>query len=179
MVTRLLSIFSHPAHQRLQPWLTLGLRGVMVYYFLMPGVEKLQHAKDFASTVQAYHVLPPNIASIYAGCLPWLEILIGLYLLVGLFTRITAAACGGLLLSFIIALSVVLIRGEAIECGCYVGGSAPEPVTWWLVVRDILLFAGCGYLFFFSQTPYSVDAWLNQEETKPPALDANTEDSPE
>ncbi|MBY0449255.1 MAG: DoxX family membrane protein [Cyanobacteria bacterium] len=179
MVSKFLSIFSHPAHQRLQPWLTLGLRGVMVYYFLMPGVEKLQHAKDFASTVQAYHMLPPNIASIYAGCLPWLEILIGLYLLVGLFTRITAAACGGLLLSFIIALSVVLIRGDAIECGCYVGGSAPEPVTWWLVGRDVFLFAGCAYLFFFPQSKLSVDHWLNQEETKASTENPHPEDSPE
>lgn len=143
-------------------WLQLLLRLWLGIVFIQSGVEKLDHMPQFLQIVQAYNVLPDFLARAYAQALPWLEILAGGYLVIGLFTRYAAATIGLMLVSFIIALVTVLIRGESIDCGCFVGGEV-EPVSWGLVIRDIVMLAGCVPLILIKTPRWSVDGWLNKE----------------
>lgn len=130
------------------------------WVFVQSGWEKLHHLPEFYQAAQNYHILPPTLTHFYAVCVPWLEVLGGGYLLLGLFIPFAAALNGLLLLSFIIAISMVLIRGEAIDCGCFVGGRA-EPVTPALLFRDINLLLGCIYLYWMrSSASYAVDCLL-------------------
>ncbi|MBL8608619.1 MAG: hypothetical protein JNL38_14940, partial [Myxococcales bacterium] len=69
--------------------------------------------------------------------------LAGLALILGIWTRTSAAAIGALLLVFIVAISFNLARGNAIDCGCFdvaaAGKTVAERITdmWWVVIRDV------------------------------------------
>jgi uncharacterized membrane protein YphA (DoxX/SURF4 family) len=142
-------------------WFPLGLRLVLGIIFLWSGWEKLGHMDLFYKAASDYHILSPQLTSIYSAALPWLEVLCGLYLVVGLFKRFTLVLTTGLMLSFIIAIAMVLMRGQSIDCGCFLGGTQPSPITPALLWRDLILFAAAAYLYFIPTTAYSLDNYLD------------------
>lgn len=145
--------------EKAHPVIQLAFRLLLAWVFIESGCEKLRHLDHFLITAQSYKVLPPGITYFYAVCVPWFEMLAGLYLLLGLFRRFAAGLTGALLVSFLIALAIVLIRGDVIDCGCYVGGKS-EPVSWELFARDTLFLLMCVYLYFSPSLPLSLDSLL-------------------
>ncbi len=73
--------------------------------------------------MRAYRLLPESVVPVVGHGLPILEILVGLCLVLGLLTRVTAVVSGLLLLAFIIGISSAWARGLQIECGCFGGGA--------------------------------------------------------
>lgn len=133
--------------------LRVGLGGI----FLSSGWEKLTHLALFYQTAQGYKILTPELTQIYAGWLPWLEILAGAMLLLGVFRRFSVGLIALLLLSFLIALAWVLLRGDTVDCGCFLGGSQASPVTWELWLRDLFLLMASAYLWWVKSFPWSLD----------------------
>ena len=101
----------------------LGLAAV----FLVSGVLKAIDPDATYVAVRAYDVLPKLGVALVAGVLPWLEIVIGLLLLVGIATRAVAAVSAVLLLGFIAGVAQAWARGLSIDCGCFGGGGAVDP----------------------------------------------------
>lgn len=144
-------------------------RLILALIFVVAGGSKLAQPWTFVHTVEGYRMLPAVVTRPFALALPWIEVLIGLYLLAGLFSRITAATTGMLLALFSIALLVQLVRGHAGNCGCvpglnnplvtaFVGGSS---IGWWDVIRDLLLLLLALVVFLAPRPPLlAVDAWL-------------------
>jgi len=98
-------------------WLTLAARLLLGAIFLLAGGAKLGTPAAFASALTAYRLLPAALVPAVAFALPWLEVLIGVYLVLGLFTRWAALAALGL---FMLALSAALLRGLPLAgCGCF------------------------------------------------------------
>lgn len=153
--------------QALHPYLQPVLRLVLGVVFLQSGYEKLHHLEEFYQAAQNYQVLPPGVTHFYSVMVPWLEMLAGLYLLLGLFTRFAALLTAGLLVSFIIAIAMVLIRGDAVDCGCFVGGEE-SPVDVWLLVRDVAMLLGAVYLAWTKPIPQCLDGFLNPPEAAEP-----------
>ncbi|MEB3286371.1 MAG: MauE/DoxX family redox-associated membrane protein [Vampirovibrionales bacterium] len=131
--------------QQLHPYLHMFCRLVIAWVFLQSGWAKLQHLEAFYQDALNYKILPDMLTYFYAVCLPWLELLAGGYILLGLFLRFAASLAGLLTLSFVIAISIALGRGDAINCGCYIGGES-SPVSAELLLRDIGLLLLCAYL---------------------------------
>lgn len=144
-------------HPFLHPVLRLLLGGIFVW----SGYEKLNHLEEFYRAAQAYKVLPVEITHFYSVLVPWLELLTGSYLLLGLFTRFSALITTGLYLSFLIAIGTVLANGNAVDCGCFVGGKV-EPVDWDLFIRDVGLFLGATYLLLTPPSRFSLDNILDK-----------------
>ena len=136
----------------------LALRAIIGGVFLQSGWAKLEVMPQFIKSVQNYELLPADLAYFYANALPWAEILAGVYLLLGLFIPFAALLTGSMLLSFLIAIGMVLLRGDAIDCGCFIGGKQ-EPVTWGLFFRDLLMLLGCVYLFKAKNPKFSLDSF--------------------
>ncbi|MGE0200687.1 MAG: DoxX family protein [Candidatus Melainabacteria bacterium] len=159
----------------LMPLMTLLVRLGMGGIFLQSGWAKIQNSYAFYQAVKAYNLLPDYLVLPWARAVPWLEVVLGGMLVLGAFTRLAAAGTAALMLSFIGAISVVLIRGEEIDCGCLVGGVS-EPVDGWLLARDILMLLAVLWLCWRAgrQAPcLSVDRLLcddpaETEETPPP-----------
>jgi len=137
------------------------LRVILAWVFIQSGWDKLQHLDAFYAAAQNYKILTPTLTYFYSVALPWLEIMAGVYLLLGLFMRFAAGLTTALMLSFIVALGIALTRGDAIDCGCFVGGKS-EPITWGLFIRDCCLLTGALALLFFQTHPLSLDGWLKR-----------------
>jgi hypothetical protein len=79
--------------------------------------------------------------------MPWLELLTGIALILGIWTRTSAAAIGAMLCVFIVAISINLARGNAIDCGCFDVSAAGKSVAErladmrWVVIRDVGMLA--------------------------------------
>nr|WP_285612186.1 MauE/DoxX family redox-associated membrane protein [Actinokineospora globicatena] len=126
----------------------LGLAGV----WLVSGWLKVSDPNQTFIAVQAYDVLPGGLVSVVAAAMPFLELALGVLLLVGLGTRLTGVLSVLVLLAFIAAVAQSWARGLSIDCGCFGGGGAvaegdtryPEEIARdigflvmavWLVVR--------------------------------------------
>jgi len=86
--------------------------------FIAAGAGKLPLRDDFVYVVIGYHILPDALAQSYAIALPWVEIVIGALLILGLFSRFASGVGILTVLSFIIANSIILSRGLNPNCDC-------------------------------------------------------------
>jgi len=93
----------------------------------------------FAATVSAYQLLPDNAVIFVARTVPWLELVLGVWLLTGLALRWSAAAGTALLGVFFAILVHSYAKGMQIECGCF--GPGGDPLTWKRLVLEVALLA--------------------------------------
>ena len=143
---------------------TLISRLVLGGVFLFAGVTKAFDAGGLANSIRSYELaLPEWFVSLSAYGLPYLEILIGLYLIVGLFTKISAWATNAMMIVFILALLQGALRGLEIDCGCFGGDvGKEEPGLWSAFARDLGLLALGLHIAFAPIGRFSVDALLRQ-----------------
>ena len=83
-----------------------------------PGYLKVLHPYEFAEAVMAYQLLPVAWVGVVAATLPWLEVMAGLVLAVGLKKRSCLILLGFLAGAFLLVMFVTLARGLKIDCGC-------------------------------------------------------------
>jgi hypothetical protein len=110
--------------------LRLGLSGVFGY---AAWIKLREPWMLFAMSVDAYHVLPEWGAVAVARTLPWLELLLAVMLVTGIWKRIALPAASVLLGVFFGLMVRSYARGEGIDCGCFGPGEAISPVT---LLRD-------------------------------------------
>jgi len=136
-------------------------RSLLVAIFLTSSLPKLRHPRAFTTAVQAYHLLPQPWIRPFAIILPWLELALGLMLLLGWGTRIAALAGSGLLLVFLTAMGINLARGRKdLDCGCS-GKKHSQKIGWKTIARNIVLVLfsipvavwGGGFLALDNQSP--------------------------
>jgi uncharacterized membrane protein YphA (DoxX/SURF4 family) len=83
---------------RVQPWLTLLSRLLLGGVLLAAGALKVSHPDKSAMSVRAYELLPIPVANAFGYSLPWIEIGVGLLLLIGIAVRLNAII-GGVLMA--------------------------------------------------------------------------------
>jgi len=87
--------------------------------FVAASVSKLQNHTLFTDTVVDYGILPHSLAEFYGAAVPWLEMVIGCCLVLGIFSTLAAAVSIPLIDSFIIASIYALFRPVGDICGCF------------------------------------------------------------
>jgi len=103
-------------------WLGLGeqaSRILLGLVFLLYGIDKIPHPDNFARAIANYRLLPGEFVNLLAVVLPWIEVVCGLLLLSGQWVRSAAFVSAFLLAVFVIAVSIALVRGLDIHCGCF------------------------------------------------------------
>ncbi|MGB8267812.1 MAG: MauE/DoxX family redox-associated membrane protein [Candidatus Velthaea sp.] len=116
----------------------LVLRVVLGGVFIVAGGSKIGHAGYFAAQIAAFHLVPQPLIAPMALLLPFLEVLLGGYLVIGLYTRLAGWIAAIQLLIFAAAISSAVMRGMVISCGCF--GPNDQTVTSWPeVARDLAL----------------------------------------
>jgi putative oxidoreductase len=113
----------------------LVLRIVLGGIFIVAGVSKIGHATLFAAQIAGFQILPQPVIAPLALVLPFLEILLGGYLVAGLFTRAAAWCAVVLLAVFDGAIASAVVRGLTVSCGCF-GPNDTTVTTWAEVARD-------------------------------------------
>jgi uncharacterized membrane protein YphA (DoxX/SURF4 family) len=127
--------------RRWWPWLGLVARLIVGGVWIVAGWLKLPDPAESVRAVRAYQILPEAVVPSVGYALPVVEIAVGLLLVVGLGTRVVAAASTVMQVAFIIGISAAWVRGIQIECGCFGGGgttatdaTAKYP---WDIARDV------------------------------------------
>lgn len=118
----------------------IGCRFFIGSVFLLAGLAKLPRRSEFEQVVRAYGILPRHFISPISRLIPLVEVALSALLLVGLGTRVVAAAVFAALAVFSAAAGFNLVRGRDLDCGCYAVG-APRSVTWGLIARNAALSA--------------------------------------
>jgi putative oxidoreductase len=106
------------------PWLKVRVQIALGLLFVAAALPKLVDPPSFAHMIYNYRLAPGAFVNLMALVMPWLELLAGLALILGIWTRTSASLVGALLLVFIAAISLNLLRGNAIDCGCFNVASA-------------------------------------------------------
>ena len=144
-----------------QPWLSSGARVVLGGAFLVSGGLKITDLDASARAVNAYQLMPWEMAQFVGVVQPVLEIGVGLLLLAGLATRFAAVLAAGAMTVFIAGIASAWVRGLSIDCGCFSrGGALPvgqSPNYAWDIARDVALMALAIYLIVFPASRYSLD----------------------
>ena len=116
-------------------WVVFVLRVVLGAIFLVAGGSKFGHPAEFAAQIAGFRILPEVVIAPMALALPFLELLLGAYLILGLFTRTAAWIAAVLLLAFDGAIASAVVRGMTVSCGCF-GPQDKTVTTWAEVARD-------------------------------------------
>lgn len=114
--------------------------GMIVY----AAVLKLPKPNVFHDSVKAYRLLPEHLEIVSAYAFPWLELIAGVCLVLGVWARAAATIAAMLLVGFIVAIASVMIRADVDvpECGCF-GDSAIKictgPPGWCHIAQNSVL----------------------------------------
>ncbi len=143
-----------------QPWITLLARLILGGVLLVAGALKVGNLQKSAMAVRAYELLPTTIANFLGYVLPWLEIGLGLLLILGVAVSISGLFGAIIMFAFIIAIAQAWARGLSIDCGCFGGGGPVDPSqTKYLseIIRDIGLFGVGIFLYYFPKGRFALD----------------------
>jgi len=99
-------------------YLIVTTRIILGAVFLWASFGKILEPGDFARSISNYHIVPFGIENIVALILPWLELLIGMGLILGIMVDGSVQISAILLVMFILMIGQAMLRGFNIECGC-------------------------------------------------------------
>ena len=99
-------------------WICFGASVLLALVFLTSGVGKLLGETAFLLQISAV-VINPGLASLIAGWLPWVELVLGVCLLIGIIPQLVAGLSALLVAAFIFHNSWLIGQGLGNEpCGC-------------------------------------------------------------
>ncbi len=148
---------------RAHAWLGLIARLVTGGVWLVAGALKVTDPASSIAAVRAYELLPGSLVEPVGTTLPAVELVVGLALIVGAFTRGAAAVSALLFVAFIIGIASVWARGIEIDCGCFGGGGPKKDAASsypWEIARDVALLAASCYVVVVRRTRLAVDNLL-------------------
>ncbi len=123
--------------QNRKVFLFVSWRILIGFFFTAVGISKLfEPTPNFLYLVQSYQCFPPILEQGIALIVPWIEFLLGLFLLLGLWTGQVLQGFLILIGGFILVLGQALVRGLPLdECGCF-GGLISVPISK-MIIFDI------------------------------------------
>lgn len=122
--------------------ITLGVRVIVGALFVLAGATKVGHFNDLAAAIAGFRILPESIIAPLAVILPFFEIGLGAYLLLGLFTRTAAWIAAIQLAIYAGAIASAVVRHIPANCGCF-GPQDQATADWPHVAVDIALAGIC------------------------------------
>lgn len=155
----------------IHPYTVSLARLFLALVFFIASIGKLFQYKEFVQVVIAYEILPKSLSRLYAHLLPWLEVVIGLCLFLGLWVRIAALVAILLFTSFIIAIGINLARKRVLSCSCF-GNFGQEKIGSSIILRNIVFLLLSAEVLQFYNGYLAVETWLFDRsplQTPPPS----------
>lgn len=115
------------------------IRIIIGVFFVFSGFEKLaEPVENFQAVVESYDVLNHDLASVAALIMPWVELLAGVFVILGLWLKVSLGGLCCMTIMFIGVVGQAIVRALPInECGCFGESlSLPLPVV---IVTDSIL----------------------------------------
>lgn len=125
----------------------LTIRLILGGVFIYAGANKIITPVSFADSIASFELLPNSFINLFAIALPLFEIFVGLFIIIGWRLRAASLALVLLCAVFSVALSLALVRGLEVDCGCF-GASTPSVgKTWFSLGRGVILL-GLAFLLY-------------------------------
>jgi uncharacterized membrane protein YphA (DoxX/SURF4 family) len=102
-----------------RPWAFALIRIVLGALFVAAALPKITDPPSFAHMIYNYQLLPDFLLNAMALVLPWLELLCGLALVLGIWKQTAAGIVLAMLFVFVAALGINVLRDNAVNCGCF------------------------------------------------------------
>jgi len=151
------------------PSLVLALLRVLLsVVFIISSVSKMAQPKRFAATITSFKIIPSTLAQPAAFALIGAEAAIAILLLIGWQTRFFALLYAILMLIFMVAVSLNILRGKKdLDCGCF-GAKQRSKVNFKLLLKEFGLFVialclvkwGGGYFYWEKETFTLLSIWV-------------------
>jgi uncharacterized membrane protein YphA (DoxX/SURF4 family) len=135
-------------------YLHIIIRFLLGALFVYSAVPHILDTMGLASSIYNYRLFPPSIIGLSAAFIPWIALLAGLSLILGVKVRVASFIISALLIIFISLATISVIRGLDIDCGCF---SGIERRTDWLTIFEDLVMLVCAlFIFFFDRARKSL-----------------------
>ncbi len=115
----------------------LFFRLVVGGVFIWAGLLKIFDPLGFAQNIANYRIFSQSVSLFLALILPWIEVICGLLLVMGIFRETASFMLSSSLVVFLGLIIVTLIRGLDIDCGCF--GNLNRSVDYKLLLMDCVL----------------------------------------
>lgn len=115
--------------------LLLFARLILGGVFVFASFDKILHPASFAEAVHRYQILPDGLINLTAIVLPWQELVLGSFLILGFWIPGTVLMSNLLLIAFMGALLFNMARGLDIGCGCF-SIASESSMDFWTILRD-------------------------------------------
>ncbi len=149
--------------RRYAPYLVLLIRLLLAAVFLVSGANKLPLRLDFVEIVKDFELLPEFLAVAYGAALPWVELLAGGYLLLGILVKPSAVIVLLMALSFLIANSSAAVTGNSYCPSCF-GELVALTIPQAIALDVFVLLAALALLFLSGKRDLlGFDAWFRRK----------------
>ncbi len=119
-------------------WLIFALRVALGALLLFAGAFKVAHPETLAAAIAGFRLLPQVAIVPVAVALPYVELVLGAYLVLGLFTRVAGSLACIAFLIYAAAIASAVLRHIPANCGCF-GPNDRATADWPHVVLDLFL----------------------------------------
>ena len=120
------------------PYTLLFFRYTLAAVFIYASLDKIYNPVGFSDLIDNYHMTPIFVYNIIALTLPWLELLLGIGLIVGIYMESLLRLTILLLIMFIFVLAQAVYRGIDTNCGCFKVTDSAENINYkFLLIKRI------------------------------------------
>jgi uncharacterized membrane protein YphA (DoxX/SURF4 family) len=146
--------------------LVTAVRIFLGVLYIYSGFFKALDISGFAKIISLYDILPQALIPYTAIIIPFIELVTGLFLLIGLRIKASAFISILLLAVFTIAITINVVRGNTFNCGCFEleRFGITEKVGVPLIIRDTVLLLLSILVCNAKRHFYSVDNFLEEDD---------------
>lgn len=114
------------------------IRLYVALVFILSGLDKINDLSTFSNAIENYKLLPLSWVNIVAIIIPWIEVVAGSMLLLGIFIKENSLIIFSMLSIFTLAIFIALLKGLNIDCGCQ-GTSLGQQIGILKLIENIAL----------------------------------------
>ncbi|MBV8067829.1 MAG: DoxX family membrane protein [Candidatus Eremiobacteraeota bacterium] len=139
----------------------LVVRVLLGALLLAAGVLKVGHPAELAASIAGFRLLPAFVVGPLALALPYIELLLGAYLVAGLFTKVAAAIAAVQFAAYAAAVASAVLRHIPANCGCF-GPNDSAVADWPHVFFDVVLAGAALFVAYRGPGAFAVDRKLRE-----------------
>ena len=111
------------------------LRFALGCVFIAAAWDKIVDPLAFAKIIRNYQLLPEMLVGGVAQVLPWIEVVVGMCLITGLFSRGAGFSATLMMAVFLAAMAWAVHKGISTQCGCFTT-KADDAISARTFIRD-------------------------------------------
>jgi hypothetical protein len=115
--------------------------------FIYSSLPKIRQPYDFLASVYNYEIVGPKLGMLTAMTLPWVELLVGIALVGGIFVSGALLVSIGMGAMFSFVLGWALYHGLSISCGCFSSSPDTGTISYMTLFRAVAIMLISGLAF--------------------------------